>query len=136
MAYGVSLIGKKSGSGVSPLDVPQGRRDGGGHRRPVRATVKPMRKAKSTKARRTETVRDAIYRYTVHFEPAEEGGYVVKVPALNGIATQGETLEEARAMAEDLIRGYLQSLRKHGEPIPVERDEALTTRIAVSLARA
>jgi antitoxin HicB len=44
----------------------------------------------------------------------------VKVPALNGIATQGETLEEARAMAEDLIRGYLQSLRKRGEPIPLE----------------
>jgi antitoxin HicB len=60
----------------------------------------------------------------------------VKVPALNGIATQGETLEEARAMAEDLIRGYLQSLRKHGEPIPVEHEGALTTRIAVSLARA
>lgn len=95
-----------------------------------------MRKAKTTKARQTETVRGATYRYTVQFEPAEEGGYIVRVPALNGIATQGETLEEARAMAEDLIRGYLQSLRKHGEPIPVERDEALTTHIAVSLARA
>jgi len=95
-----------------------------------------MPKAKTTKAKRTERVRSATYRYTVHFEPAEEGGYIVKVPALHGIATQGETLEEARAMAEDLIRGYLQSLHKHGEPIPVERDESLTTHIAVSLARA
>ena len=97
-----------------------------------------MRKATTTKAKRSraETVRSAIYRYTVHFEPAEEGGYIVKVPALNGIATQGDTLEEARMMAEDLIRGYLQSLRKHGEPIPVEPEDALTTRIAVSLARA
>jgi predicted RNase H-like HicB family nuclease len=97
-----------------------------------------MAKSSTTKAKptRTETVRSATYRYTVHFEPAEEGGYIVKVPALNGIATQGETLEEARAMAEDLIRGYLQSLRKHGEPIPVEHEDALTTRIAVSLAGA
>lgn len=82
-----------------------------------------MLKPQSTKVKRarTETVRSSTYRYTVHFEPAEEGGYIVKVPALNGIATQGETLEEARAMAEDLICGYLQSLRKHGEPIPVEQ---------------
>jgi predicted RNase H-like HicB family nuclease len=72
-----------------------------------------MRKAKTPQARRTETVRGATYCYTVQFEPADEGGYIVKVPALNGIATQGETLEEARAMAEDLIRGYLQSLHTH-----------------------
>jgi len=95
-----------------------------------------MRRAKTTRNRRSDTVHGATYRYTVHFDPAEEGGYIVKVPALNGIATQGETLEEARAMAEDLIRGYLESLRKHGEPIPVEPDEAFTTHIAVSLARA
>jgi predicted RNase H-like HicB family nuclease len=43
-----------------------------------------------------------------YFEPAEEGGYVVHVPALNGAATQGETLEEAREMAKDLIIGYLE----------------------------
>ena len=50
-----------------------------------------------------------IYRYTVVFEPAEEGGYVVHVPALGGAATQGETFEEAREMAKDLIAGYLRS---------------------------
>ena len=84
---------------------------------------------------RAETVRGGSYRYTVHFEPAEEGGYVVKVPAL-GIATQGDTLEDARTMAEDLIRGYIESLRKHHEPIPREHEEVLTTHITVSLARA
>ena len=60
----------------------------------------PIRKAETTNTRRTETVRGATYRYTVQFEPAEEGDYIVKVPALKGIATQRETLEEARAMAE------------------------------------
>jgi len=95
-----------------------------------------MAKAKPTKAKRTATIRSAQYEYTVIFEPAEEGGFIVKVPALNGIATQGDTLDEARAMAEDLIRGYLQSLRKHGEPIPVEHERTMLTRVAVSLARA
>ena len=56
--------------------------------------------------------------YTALFEPAEEGGYVVTVPALPGLVTQGETLEEAREMAKDAILGYLEALQKDGEPIP------------------
>jgi predicted RNase H-like HicB family nuclease len=67
-----------------------------------------------------------IHRYTVIFEPAEEGGYVVHVPALNDAATQGDTLEEARAMAKDLIIGYLEALAKDGTPAPVEDLESPT----------
>ena len=59
------------------------------------------------------------YDYTVVFVPDPDGGYVAEVPTL-GIATQGETVEEARAMSQDAIRGYLESLTKAGEPIPVE----------------
>lgn len=59
------------------------------------------------------------YDYTVIFVPDPDGGYVAEVPAL-GIATQGETLEEARAMSQDAIRGYLESLAKAGEPVPTE----------------
>lgn len=58
------------------------------------------------------------YSFTVLFEPAEEGGYVATCPALPGLVTQGETLEEARAMAADAIRGYIESLQKDGLPIP------------------
>jgi antitoxin HicB len=58
------------------------------------------------------------YRFTVLFEPAEEGGYVVTCPALPGLVTEGETLDEARDMARDAIRGYLESLQKDGQPIP------------------
>lgn len=61
------------------------------------------------------------YRYTVLFEPAEEGGYVVTCPALPGLVTEGQSLEEARAMAQDAIRAYLESLRKDGLPIPPDK---------------
>ena len=61
-----------------------------------------------------------IYHYTVIFEPAEEGGYVVHVPALNGLATPGETLEEAREMAREAIEGYIECLKDKGRIIPVE----------------
>jgi len=60
------------------------------------------------------------YRYTVLFEPAEEGGYVVTCPSLPGLVTEGDTLEEARDMAADAIRGYLESLAQDGLPIPPE----------------
>lgn len=58
--------------------------------------------------------------YTVHLEPAEEGGYNLSVPALPGCHTQGETYEEAVAMARECIEGFLESLAKDGRPIPRE----------------
>jgi antitoxin HicB len=61
------------------------------------------------------------YQFTVLFEPAEEGGYVVTCPALPGLVSEGDTLEEAREMAKDAILGYLESLRKDGEPIPEDK---------------
>ena len=57
------------------------------------------------------------YSFTVLFEPAEEGGYVVTCPALPGLVTEGDTLKEARAMARDAIEAYLESLRKDGLPV-------------------
>jgi antitoxin HicB len=63
------------------------------------------------------------YRYTIILHPdPEEGGYTVTVPALPGCVTQGETLEEAIAMAKDAIRLYVESLRADGEVIPEERE--------------
>ena len=61
------------------------------------------------------------YSFTVLFEPAEEGGYVVTCPALPGVVTEGDTLEEARQMAQDAIRAYLESLQKDGQPIPPDK---------------
>jgi len=65
------------------------------------------------------------FSFTVFFEPAEEGGYVVTCPALPGLVTEGDTLEEAREMAKDAIRAYLESLRKDGLPIPADKKIAL-----------
>ncbi len=63
--------------------------------------------------------------YTVLFEPAEEGGYVVTCPALPGLVTEGDTLAEAREMAKDAIRAYLESLEKDGLPLPPDKPIAL-----------
>ena len=59
--------------------------------------------------------------FTALFELAEEGGYVVTFPAIPDLATQGETLEEAREMAQDALRCYLEALQKDGEAIPTDK---------------
>ena len=61
------------------------------------------------------------FAYTVVYEK-DENGYVVTVPALPGIVTEGRTLEEARLMAADAIKCHLESLVKDGEPVPVEQE--------------
>jgi predicted RNase H-like HicB family nuclease len=58
-------------------------------------------------------------RYTILLTP-EEGGYTVTVPALPGIATESDTLEEAIAMARDAIRLYIEDLVANGETVPIE----------------
>lgn len=64
------------------------------------------------------------YDYTVIYVSDPGGGFVAEIPVL-GIATQGETMEEARTMAQDAIRGHIESLEKAGEPVPKEhRGEA------------
>lgn len=73
------------------------------------------------------------YRYTIILHPdPDEGGYTVTVPALPGVATQGETLEEAIAMAKDAIRLHVAALRADGEPVPEEREHPQAITISVA----
>jgi antitoxin HicB len=63
------------------------------------------------------------YKYTIILDPdPDEGGYTVTVPALPGCVTQGETLEEAIAMAKDAIRLYIETLIADGQPVPQEQE--------------
>ena len=58
--------------------------------------------------------------YTVLLEPEEDGGYHAFCPALRGCGTQGDTLEEAVANIKEAVTAYLESLKAHGESIPIE----------------
>ena len=70
--------------------------------------------------KRKETITRREYTYTAVFEPVEDGGYVVTVPSLPGVVTEGESLDEARTMVIDAIEGYLETLQEDGLAIPVE----------------
>ena len=53
----------------------------------------------------------------------EDGMFVVECPTLPGCISQGNTREKAIANIKDAIDGYLESLKKHKEPIPPSIEE-------------
>ena len=71
--------------------------------------------------------------YTIVLIPEpEDGGYSVIVPALPGCVTQGETPEEAVAMAQDAIAGWIAVAEKHGETVPEEREHPQALLVTVA----
>jgi predicted RNase H-like HicB family nuclease len=48
------------------------------------------------------------------FAPQEEGGYHVYAPDLPGLHSQGDTLEEASANAQEALELYVEGLREDG----------------------
>ena len=51
------------------------------------------------------------------FEPQEEGGYSVYAPALPGLHTQGEDIEEAATNAREALPLYVEELREEGRSV-------------------
>lgn len=56
--------------------------------------------------------------YFAHFEPSDEGGFVVTFPDFGIGVTQGETEKEARTMAADLLACLIEDLLAHNQPLP------------------
>lgn len=60
--------------------------------------------------------------------PVEGGWWCAEVPSLPGCVTQGRTQEDALENAKEAIQGYIESLVKHGDPVPEDRlDSRLVT---------
>lgn len=57
-------------------------------------------------------------KYRIVIEQDEDGMFIVKCPALPGCLSQGKTREEAIENIRDAIEGYIESLKKHNEPVP------------------
>jgi antitoxin HicB len=59
----------------------------------------------------------------VVIEQDEDGVFIAECPTLPGCVSQGETRDEVLANIRDAMAGYVESLQKHGEPIPPSIDE-------------
>jgi len=71
-------------------------------------------------------------RFKVLLEPDREtGGFVVKVPALPGCVTQGETVDEALANAREAIELVLEDMAERGETVPDDQVIVMEVEVAV-----
>jgi len=61
-----------------------------------------------------------VYNLTVVVEKDEDGIFLAICPALQGCYADGETLEEALAMIEPVIKMHIEDRLENGEPIPEE----------------
>jgi predicted RNase H-like HicB family nuclease len=62
--------------------------------------------------------------YTVVIEQAEDGSLSVWVPDLPGCVSTGDTRDEALRNIAEAIKGHIETLREHGEPVPPPRSSA------------
>lgn len=59
----------------------------------------------------------------VTLEQDEDGMFIAECPSLPGCISQGKTRMEAVNNLKDAVKGYVESLKKHNEPIPPSIDE-------------
>ena len=64
-------------------------------------------------------------KYRILIEQDEDGVYVAECASLPGCISQGKTRGEAVKNIQDAITGYLESLKKHNEPIPPSIEEEI-----------
>jgi len=64
-------------------------------------------------------------KFRIQIEQDEDGVFVAECPTLPGCISQGRTRKEALNNIQDAIKGYLESLIKHNEPIPPAIEEEI-----------
>ncbi|MCK9272501.1 type II toxin-antitoxin system HicB family antitoxin [Candidatus Gracilibacteria bacterium] len=68
---------------------------------------------------------------TIFFTSEPEGGYTAEILELPGCVSYGETLEEAKEMIKDAAIGYITSLKKHGEYVPIIKKESFISLLSL-----
>lgn len=64
-------------------------------------------------------------KFRIIVEQDEDGIFVAECPSLPGCVSQGKTRTEAVNNIKDAMKGYIESLKKHNEPIPPSIEEEM-----------
>ena len=70
------------------------------------------------------------HEFTIVFEPAEEGGFIATVPEVPGAVSEGETIDEARAMVLDAVHEL--TLARRDASLKNRRLDAQVERVPVA----
>jgi antitoxin HicB len=81
-------------------------------------------------------LRGPMMNYRVLIFQDEDGFIAAECPSLPGCITQGKTIEEVKENIQDAICGYLESLKKHNEPIPPSIEEEIVEEVLFNLNEA
>ena len=57
-------------------------------------------------------------KFRILIEQDEDGIFIAECPSLPGCISQGKSRKEVLENIQDAVRGYLESLKKHDEPVP------------------
>ncbi len=60
----------------------------------------------------------AVYKLPLVLEPQPEGGYVVTCPFLPELITEGDTVQEALANANDALEAIIDAIEQLKKPLP------------------
>ncbi len=64
-------------------------------------------------------------KFRILLEQDEDKIFVAECPSLPGCVSQGETRDKAIENIKDAIKGYLDAIKKHDEPIPPSIEEEI-----------
>lgn len=68
--------------------------------------------------------------YVVVIEKAADGSYSAYVPDLPGCVACGNTPDEVRTLISEAVALHIDSLREHGEPVPLPTSMATVVHAA------
>jgi antitoxin HicB len=75
---------------------------------------------KGESLRLPNSICNIMLKYRVIIEKDEDGVLVARVPDLPGFAAEGKTKPELMKNVKEGIQAYLEELKAHGDPVPVE----------------
>jgi len=74
-----------------------------------------------------------LLQYPAIFSHDQKGGYNVSFPDLPGCVTFGETLNEAKEKAAEVLGLWLEELQDKGEAVPAATTDPIIGRVSVSI---
>lgn len=79
-------------------------------------------------------IRKKTLGYMAVFSPAEEGGYVVSFPDFPGCVTEGDTFEEAKAHATEVLELWIEELKASRQSLPKHSKRPIIDEIEVAVS--
>lgn len=74
--------------------------------------------------------------YPAVFSPASEGGYVVTFPDFPGCVTEGDTFEQAKINAIEVLELWIEELMASAQPIPTHSKRPIIDEVEVTAGTA